>query len=241
MHSPPEWSIIDSRSKKRRRAGYAGFFRAYGPNGDMITDFIWDFDGMLFDTYPHTMAAFCETARRHGLSLDPGEVYEYAKVTLWHAFRQYGFTEAMVEEFYGIENDLSFPPHGKPFPMVPETLRLVKKSGGRNFLYTHRDRVALVYLENFGLTDCFTDCVTREQGFPNKPAPDAIEDLCRRHGLNKASVFMCGDRDIDILAGINAGVGTLLFDTEARYGDIGETRRADGYRTLYETVLDLLS
>ena len=84
--------------------------------------FIWDFDGMLFDTYPHTLAAFCETCRRFGVPFEEGEVFAHLKVTIWDALRYYGFNEEMTAAFYAIENDLDFLPRGKPYPMIPQIL-----------------------------------------------------------------------------------------------------------------------
>ena len=193
--------------------------------------FIWDFDGMLFDTYPHTLAAFCETCRRFGVPFEEGEVFAHLKVTIWDALRYYGFNEEMTAAFYAIENDLDFLPRGKPYPMIPRILEHIVDRGGNNYLYTHRDRVAVRYLEVYGLRDLFADAVTREHGFPHKPAPDAINYLTEKHALNKDDCLMLGDRLIDIGSGVNAGVRTCLFD---EFGDLPETSCDHRVRTTEE-------
>lgn len=205
-----------------------------------IKNFIWDFDGMLFDTYPHTEAAFCEVQRRRGILRDPEEVHRLFKINLRVAFEHYRLTEEEIREFYELENDLTFEPIGVPYPKIPEILRLIKDRGGRNYLYTHRDRVALQYFDIYGLTPLFSDAVTGEDGFPLKPAPDALEHIIKKNGLSKAETMMLGDRDIDIFAGQNAGIFTLLYDDEGRYGDLGETRRAGTQDELYAAVTELL-
>ena len=182
--------------------------------------FIWDFDGMLFDTYPHTQAAFCETCRRFGVPFTQEEVFARLKITVWDALRFYGFDEAMTAAFYAIENDLDFLPRGKPYPMIPQILEYIVNNGGKNYLYTHRDRVAVRYLELYGLDGLFADVVTREHGFPHKPAPDAIEYLVQHQGLDKNECLMLGDRLIDIGSGRNAGIHTCLFD---EFGDLPES------------------
>ena len=203
--------------------------------------FIWDFDGMLFDTYPHTLAAFCEYCRRAGIPAERDEAYRLLKITLRHAFRYYGFTDADAAAFYEIENDLDFLPRGVPYPGIPELLRDIAAGGGKNYLYTHRDKVALQYLELYGLTELFADCITGEDGFPFKPAPDALNDLVRRNGLPKEACLMLGDRDIDIGAGVNAGMAALLYDDENRYPEnVGETWRCTNGSELQKTVLALL-
>ena len=198
-----------------------------------ILHFIWDFDGMLFDTYPHSVAAFCEQQRRHGTVRDPAEVLKLFKINLRVAFAEFRLSEEDVKEFFSIENDLSFPPAGVPYPRIPEILRLIVSRGGKNYLYTHRDRTALTYLENYGLRDLFADAVTEENGFPYKPAPDALEHLIKKHGLPEHRTLMLGDRDIDIGAGRNAGIPTLLYDDAGRYGDLGQTLRAATQDELY--------
>ena len=203
--------------------------------------FIWDFDGMLFDTYPHTVAAFCECCRRFGIPADEKEAYALFKVTMRHAFARYGFTPAHVEAFYQIENDLDFLPRGVPYPHIPALLRQIAEHGGHNYLYTHRDKVALQYLDLYGLTGLFTDFVTGEDGFPLKPAPDALNALIKRNGLKKDACLMLGDRDIDIGAGVTAGIGTLLYDDENRYPEgVGETWRCTDAQTLEQTIMRFL-
>ena len=202
--------------------------------------FIWDFDGMLLDTNPHTLAAFCETCRRYGVPFTKEEVFAQLKITVWDALRFYGFNEEMTAAFYAIENDLDFRPLGTPYPMIPRILACIANGGGKNYLYTHRDRVAVRYLEIYGLQDLFADAVTRELGFPHKPAPDAIDYLVNKHGLDKDDCLMLGDRLIDIGSGINAGVHTCLFD---EFGDLPESDCDYRVRTteeLYELVRELL-
>lgn len=178
----------------------------------MIKNYLWDFDGMLFDTYPHTTAAFCETYKRKGIELDYDEVFSNLKISLWHGYQVYEADEETVEAFYEIENDLSFEPVAFPYEKIPETLKFIWENGGKNFLYTHRDKVAVEYLDKHNLSQYFDGFVTRENGFPLKPAPDAIEYICAEYALKKDETMMLGDRLIDIGSGKNAGVHTCLFD-----------------------------
>lgn len=181
-----------------------------------IKNYIWDFDGTLYDTYPHTLAAFCETARRRGMEIDPEEAYRQMRITLWEAFRYYKVDDAFISEFYKIENDLTFEPRGVPFPRIPELLHYIKEHGGKNYLYTHRDKVALEYLQRDGLTNLFSGFVTRENDFPLKPAPDALRWMLREFALDPAACLMIGDREIDVQAANNAGLSGCFFDEDAR-------------------------
>lgn len=178
----------------------------------MITEFIWDFDGMLFDTYPHTTAALCEYFRRHGRVIDENEAFDRLKISIREAFSYFGMTLEGEKEFYEIEDDLDFLPRGVPYEGIPEILKYITENGGRNYLYTHRDKVAIQYLDLYGLTHLFTDFVTRELDFPFKPSPDAVNFIIEKHSLKKEQCLMLGDRTIDCGAGLNAGIKALLFD-----------------------------
>ncbi len=201
-----------------------------------VRHFIWDFDGMLFDTYPHTVAVFCECCRRWGIPCDPAEVYALFRVNLRQGFLRYALSTEQVAAFYELENDLTFPPVAGPYRRIPEILRLIADAGGKNYLYTHRDGVAWIYLETSGLAPLFSGGVTGEDGFPYKPAPDALEHILGVYGIPKTDAVMLGDRDIDIYAGQNAGIRTLLYDDEHRYGPLGETVRAQTQDELFTAV-----
>ena len=83
--------------------------------------------------------------------------------------------------------------------------------------YTHRDAGAIRQLKEDGLWTLFSDAVTKEDGFPAKPAPDALNALVARNNLLPKECAMVGDRDIDIDAGHNAGMSGYLFDPEGFY------------------------
>lgn len=206
----------------------------------MITEFIWDFDGMLFDTYPHTTAALCEYYRRHGIFIDPEEAFSELKISIRKAFSRFGMTSEGEKEFYEIEDDLDFEPQGFPYKGVPEMLRYIVENGGRNYLFTHRDRVSVQYLDRYGLTSLFTDFVTREMDFPFKPAPDGIEYLLRKHSLEKSSCIMLGDREIDCLSGLNAGISALLFDEFSTLSDCKYTFYSESIDGVFQKVKELM-
>ena len=149
-------------------------------------------------------------------------------------------TKEGEREFYEIEDDLDFLPRGVPYRGIPEILKFITENGGRNYLYTHRDRVAIQYLDLYGLTPLFTDFVTREMDFPFKPSPDAVNYLIEKHSLNKESCLMLGDRLIDCGSGLGAGIKALLFDefgTLARGNYTYYTRTIEEVEKTIKTVL----
>ena len=63
-----------------------------------------------------------------------------------------------------------------------------------------------------------TGFVDSSNGFPAKPAPNAVEFICREYGLDKSETVMIGDREIDVLSGKNAGVYGCLFTKKENPG-----------------------
>ena len=192
----------------------------------LFTDFIWDFDGMLFDTYPRMCGLFQRALRQMGCERPADEVMNAIKITVRQAARdyaaRYGFdAQALLTLYHALD-------HAEPidsivpYPGAGEFLRAVMAQGGRHYLYTHRDAVAVEALRLHGLDDCFTGFVTADDHFPPKPAPNALLHLIRTFNLDPFRAVMLGDRDIDIEAAKNARLSGCLVDPGHYY---------DGYET----------
>lgn len=182
-----------------------------------MKNFIWDFDGTLFDTYPHTVAILQRYMAERGRQYDYAALYAVCRTHMGQARAFCKADEAEWNEFFRREADMDQAPQAAPYPETGSVLAAVTRCGGRNFLYTHRDAVSVKYLERFDLLKYFTGLVTREDAFPQKPAPDAIRYLLRRYSLDPSETVMVGDREIDIRSGRNAGVHTCLY-TEGNPG-----------------------
>ncbi len=175
-------------------------------------NFIWDFDGTLFDSYPHTAQALVLTLKDSGREIDVKEAEKLLRITVGTATRHYSLTDEERATFSKYELTDELEPVIKIYDGVLDAFKRILSRGGRHFLFTHRDKKALEILGKQGMLGLFTEVITVENGFPYKPAPDAIEYLVKEHSLNKDKTVMIGDREIDIGSGINAGVHTLFFD-----------------------------
>ena len=178
-------------------------------------NYIWDFDGTLFDSYPHMFAAFKKVMTERGLAasldFDMCERYlhvSFAELKKYSAVSEDAFSEFVryhhLTENSGIEPDIV------PFGDCEAVLIAVKEAGGRNFLYTHRNETVFYYLEKFGMLGYFDGFVTDLDGFPLKPDPSAILHIIEKYSLVHEESIMIGDREIDGLAGVNAGIAGAL-------------------------------
>ncbi len=179
----------------------------------MIKNFIWDFDGMLFDSYPHITRAFAKMMKEDGTDIDEPSAQKIFEISYAEAFEHFGTSEEQKVRFRKYEHDFCMEPLAVPFPNTIETLKETVRIG-KNFLYTHRGKSVFHYLKEYGIYDCFTDFITSEDGFPPKPAPDAVEYFLKKYNLKKDETVMIGDREIDVLSGKNAGTYGCLFTSE---------------------------
>jgi beta-phosphoglucomutase-like phosphatase (HAD superfamily) len=65
----------------------------------LYTNFIWDFDGTIIDTYPSTINSILETLKEYNISLDYDFIYKKAKITLKDVFK-------FIKEEYNFNNDI---------------------------------------------------------------------------------------------------------------------------------------
>ncbi|MBQ8227906.1 MAG: HAD-IA family hydrolase [Clostridia bacterium] len=182
----------------------------------MFKNYIWDFDGMLFDSYPHITTAFEKMMNDYGINIDYVETKRMLEISFATAYDYYGTTDEQKERFREYEHDFDLEPIAVPFANTIETLKKVHENGGKNFLYTHRGASAFYYLKKYGVYDLFEDFVTSENGFPMKPCPDAVNHIVAKHNLNKNETVMIGDREIDVMSGKNAGTKGCLFTIEEK-------------------------
>ena len=173
--------------------------------------FFWDFDGTLYDTYGRITRACVNALRDVGASASYDAVYPVVKRSLdtcWRTFAApLGVEKDAFLDAYHLHSETEGPESIRPYPGVRETLQAVI------------DGSAAKWLRYDGLEGLFTDAVTSLDGFPAKPAPDALNFLIQKHGLDRAQCVMLGDRDIDLDAGKNAGIACALFDPEGFYPD----------------------
>ncbi len=183
----------------------------------------WDFDGTLYDTYGRITRACVSALKDLGVSASFEAVYPVVKRSLDTCYRAFaapkGIEKNVFLDAYHIYSESEGAESIRPYSGVRETLRAVIDGGGRNYLYTHRGGTAAQWLQYDGLEGLFADAVTRKDGFPSKPAPDALNHLIEKHSLNRAECVMVGDRDIDLDAGKNAGIACALFDPDGFYPD----------------------
>lgn len=189
----------------------------------LYTDYFWDFDGTLFDSYPYIVDRFQRGACALGIETDREEVLALAKRSLVYLCEvlgeRLGLDPAQLREAYRAHGDPQAYARIQPFEGIPALLEGIVSAGGRNYLYTHSGAEVLGALARHDLSRLFADHIISPNDFPPKPAPDALLAKLAEHRLAPARCAMVGDRDIDTLAGQRAGMAGVLFDPDGYYAD----------------------
>lgn len=180
----------------------------------MYTHIIWDFDGTLFDTYPVMAGVLKDMFEEIGVYERLEAILHNMKISIGHAIQEYTekyhITASFLQEYKQRNHEAALK-QTKPYPGIGELCRHIASTGRFNYLYTHRGETALQLLKKHELYDYFRDFITSQQGFPRKPDPEALNYLARKYDMKREEALMIGDRDLDILAAVNAGIGTCFF------------------------------
>lgn len=178
--------------------------------------FIWDMDGTLVDSYPAIIPlvkSFCE---EFGADYSDDFIYSYIMSSsvgnmIDELAEKTGQDPAPFKERFNRLNDNHID-SVKASLHADETLSALTKYGC-HFIYTHRGASCRAILENTGLSGYFTEIVTALDGFPRKPAPDAVLYLIHRYNLDPGKCFYIGDRPMDVQTAANAGIRSILYMT----------------------------
>ena len=75
-----------------------------------MQNYIWDFDGMLFDSYPHITSAFLKALSENGKEADYDEAKALLEITYATAYERYNVTEEEKAAFRSHEHNYALRP-----------------------------------------------------------------------------------------------------------------------------------
>ncbi len=179
-----------------------------------MTHIIWDFDGTLFDSYPTMAAAFRAALLERGVDEPADAIESVMRQSMMRSEERYQARYGLDDAFFARALTVKRAAEAeamRPFDGAVAICRAIHEGGGKNHLFTHRGGSAITFLDKFGMLPHFSGLITSKQDFARKPSPEAIEYLLREYACGPDDAMMVGDRDIDIQAGINAGVHTCYI------------------------------
>lgn len=187
----------------------------------MFEEYIWDFDGTLYDSYPVILEGFMSTLNDYGIQANRREIYQILKEKSSAAIAekyQLDFDE-FTKIYKGYEaKDPRIP---VSYPGTKEILEAIVAKGKKNYILTHR-LVASTQelLEREGMLHLVEEIVGPENNFPRKPNPASLNYLVDKYQMIPDKTVMIGDRTMDVDAGRNAGIQSIFYDLESLLEDI---------------------
>ncbi|WP_283591240.1 HAD-IA family hydrolase [Clostridium butanoliproducens] len=188
----------------------------------MYKAIIWDFDGTLFNSYPHIVNSFKRSLMEHGIYESYDDILSNVKVSVTYAINKYkekyNISDEIIQLFCKYEAEDNYK-SVKPYSGAVEICEKINHSGGRNYMFTHRGKSALKYLNYYKMDTLFYYTITKDNNFRKKPEADAIFYIIEKFNEKKDDILMIGDRKIDIIAAHNAGIKACLFDPDCIEGN----------------------
>ncbi|MBO5837694.1 MAG: HAD hydrolase-like protein, partial [Oscillospiraceae bacterium] len=137
-----------------------------------IENFVWDFDGTLFDTYPAIVAIMRQSLQHFGYDSQPQEIMylllESVAFARVHYAERFGIDPQDLKQQMDIRWEQYFAqPDSKPMEGVEGVLRQVIATGRKNYIFTNRKWGETVdLLKKFGMDVYFQDIIGQDsEGF----------------------------------------------------------------------------
>jgi len=176
---------------------------------------IFDYDGVLVNSYPAAFKVYVELAKRLGVTpfKNIQEMRNIYKLTHKEVNRYWGFGPEKDAEISQLYYEITANQKDN-IPLVPGMKNVIEKlskthklaiaSGTSRKLIEER-------LQHHGLLPYFHAIVGREDITHPKPAPDALLLYLQKLGLTAKDTLFVGDMAADMLMGKAAGIKTVAF------------------------------
>lgn len=179
---------------------------------------IWDFDGTIFNTYPRIFNAFDSVLNsKYGLNIPFERIEDLVYIDTKHCAKLIAQENNLDFESLLKEIRQFYDENGEAEKVFSEVIPILEdKVNHQHFLVTHGDYKSLKQkLMDAEIFDCFEEIISKDDGFTDKPAPDSFEYLIQKYDLDKSDTVAVGDRDIDVGAGENSKISTILISTRS--------------------------
>ena len=184
-------------------------------SGRRIEGIVFDVDGTLTNSVEAYYEVFREVTARFGIQIRKEDVLEPMATgsLIWDRIIPEDFPDRdeKIKQFMSVIPKVyqEVFQHVHPFVGLESVLKGLKERDVRLGALTSSRAVAVRPLHNHALSRYFTVIMTREDGFPQKPAPDGILECLRRMEVKPDHAIIIGDTPLDIRAGKAAGTLTI--------------------------------
>lgn len=177
-----------------------------------MKNYIWDFDGTLYNTYPEMERALKEAIFYYGEKAPDNLLLKMLQTSIRDILNtHYGNKKHEIYAYYQTL-EKNYQQHPLLFPHAKEILAFIILEGGQNFIITHRNESAKEILAKDNLLGLFNGIITAEDELKRKPDPESLEFLVEKYQLAKKDSVYIGDRPLDMEFAKNAQLEGIYFD-----------------------------
>lgn len=208
-----------------------------------IVNFVWDFDGTLYDTYPVMIGNLRKAVQDFGFDCDPVDVMSRMLENVAFALNYYAESfgidrDELMDAYLGYRQQAIALLAAKPIAGVREVLERICAAGKKNYIFTNRRCDETVsYLKKHGFEKYFEDIAGQDTpGYVWKPDPAGLKYLIGKHDLDPAKTVMIGDRRCDLESGRAAGTKTAHIVCAMAPETLECDWRVESYRQMLELL-----
>ncbi|WP_350342729.1 pyrophosphatase PpaX [Proteinivorax tanatarense] len=187
---------------------------------------LFDLDGTLLNTNNLIIKSFKHTFKEVlSIEVSSEELMQYFGETLETTLER--FDKQKIKEMVKTYREFNFHNHDnlvEPFPMVKETLMILKEKGCKIGVVTSKSKKMCVKgLKLYDLFNFFDVVVSKEDTSQHKPSPAPIIKALNDLQANpEAEVYYIGDSPFDIISAREAGVIPVGVKWSVRLNDLKE-------------------
>lgn len=188
----------------------------------MMKSIVWDFDDTIANSYPGIVSATQRSLRENfDISLSKDTIFKEAKKTSVRKFvtellKDEDDVEQAVKVFYATYFRYEKEYHDK-ITLIPHALDILdycQAKGYEQFIVTHRDESIHDLADSLEIKRYFKDVISVAEDHKRKPDPEMLDYLIDKYDLDKADLWVIGDRQIDLDFGHSVGAQTILLNSD---------------------------
>lgn len=204
----------------------------------MIKAIIFDYDGVIVDSFPSVFAVYRMICDRLGKQC-PDDIDAFRKVYGYSSdefAKNLGFSADEWAESESIFKKEILKKESALFPGIIETLAELHKKYKLVVISSNNTEEVMQKLERFGMTNYFDIAIGTRTPQGRVPKMQAIKETMQKLGVAADEVILIGDRDVDHDDGAAAGLTHIVL---VEYG-WGYSRDKYPQKVVVENPIDII-
>ena len=171
--------------------------------------FIFDLDGVIFDTKSNMRASWNFVKKKYNLNIKFNDYFSLIGVPFNKILKRLKIikNKNYIAQSYSLKSKEKIS-LVKIYPGVRQVLKEIKKSGKVAVVTSKDKRRTEIFLNKFNLS--FDAVCCPQKGLKGKPDPDQILKILKKFSIKKKDCVYVGDMLIDSLAAKNAKIDFII-------------------------------